>query len=789
MVWLKQVRPWLFAPPVCCAAAVLFFSAGAACAQGQAESARGAMARERIAADIDAARRARAAADAFAGAKEAAEKKAAALAKQQAADEVAAQAASKAAEETKALAAEKAQALKDARARAMADPKAGDALMMAQGDADDAQRAADDAAAALDVKLKELLQVSGDARAAQQDAEAAAALADVKGRAAGALEQKAESEAKQEKSLEDGVLGRKYWDASAAQANKGHLIAVALVDGAGEGGNPRAMRYDRLPSGERVALGGVCYARPAGKAWVESADWGKSGNPVDGAQAAKLDAVAALALGPFEPVAPDLIHGAVVWQSAIDEVNPGAASFYQSREREAPADEERREFVFYKQPGPAGGNLLQAVMEKTNWEGASRHVVINYFYRPKETTPPSTLPPEEKVAAAMRDVRSSLVRVDATFNSGARRIRVSGIVSGNDFDLTVQEAGKVTRQIVAGSDAWASRDGGRTWDKQAPDASYFRQLLALGPGGYDAMALESLWPLYALPGNANDYALSIPGGTASDAVFSLAAGPDGKPVLRGFRTQKQAPASDPPELYVNYEQMPPGRHGVLPPPGNPDAVPGDSANDTLEKAFGAMKSAPVRVELTMRRQEWPKEGAAPVDREVEMHIAGLVSGNDFDLTTDDFGKQGKVSARRIGVGGKVWQESVGSGKKKNAANNVAWKLCEGGDDVVRAPLYAVTEALLPVNARYYYEAAGTEKHGSETWLHIRCATPPIDRAPWREYWIQIGADGAPLGVRRCIDLSASRKAGAVESRDRTEVDYTPAKEGEKIAEPVEARND
>jgi len=76
---------------------------------------------------------------------------------------------------------------------------------------------------------------------------------------------------------------------------------------------------------------GSVFARPAGKGWLASSDWAKSGKPATEKQSTELDAVADLALRAFQPVAPDPKEGAVVWKPAKPGGRLGRSSFVQGR--------------------------------------------------------------------------------------------------------------------------------------------------------------------------------------------------------------------------------------------------------------------------------------------------------------------------------------------------------------------------------------------------------------------------------------------------------------------------
>ena len=98
----------------------------------------------------------------------------------------------------------------------------------------------------------------------------------------------------------------------------GHFIAVAQVRR--EGKPAVEFRYDSFPRVERVVgEDGVPFVRLAGKGWVKSADWGKSGTPAPAQRSAELDAVAEMAKKTFQADKPDAQEGLGCVEESIDQ--------------------------------------------------------------------------------------------------------------------------------------------------------------------------------------------------------------------------------------------------------------------------------------------------------------------------------------------------------------------------------------------------------------------------------------------------------------------------------------
>lgn len=82
-----------------------------------------------------------------------------------------------------------------------------------------------------------------------------------------------------------------WMENSRAAFAKNHLIAYVRLESLEGKPHSDECRYDRYPGRvERIQLAsGVSYARKQGKEWIESDDWGESGNPLITKEVAQLD--------------------------------------------------------------------------------------------------------------------------------------------------------------------------------------------------------------------------------------------------------------------------------------------------------------------------------------------------------------------------------------------------------------------------------------------------------------------------------------------------------------------
>ena len=73
--------------------------------------------------------------------------------------------------------------------------------------------------------------------------------------------------------------------------------------------------------------------------------------------------------------------------------------------------------------------------------------------------------PEAILAAAKKATENRALRVDARIEAN-KQMNISGIVAGNDFDLTIETVDGSKRQITLGDKSWVSEDGGKNWKNE-----------------------------------------------------------------------------------------------------------------------------------------------------------------------------------------------------------------------------------------------------------------------------------------------------------------------------------
>jgi hypothetical protein len=115
-------------------------------------------------------------------------------------------------------------------------------------------------------------------------------------------------------------------------------------------------------------------------------------------------------------------------------------------------------------------------------EGSHDFVVTDAIYEPISDQPPIIAPPgnphavaaepgpENLLMAAMKKMNEGVWEVKGTA-SFTKTIKLHGLLSGRDFDLTMEpEAGSAIRRLIVIKDkAWASADAGKTFHPGSPD--------------------------------------------------------------------------------------------------------------------------------------------------------------------------------------------------------------------------------------------------------------------------------------------------------------------------------
>ena len=70
--------------------------------------------------------------------------------------------------------------------------------------------------------------------------------------------------------------------------------------------------------------------------------------------------------------------------------------------------------------------------------------------------------PEAVLSAAKKFADAKAWSVQAHLNA-EKDMKISGIIFGKDFDLTIETVDGTRRQIALGDKGWSSDDGGKTW--------------------------------------------------------------------------------------------------------------------------------------------------------------------------------------------------------------------------------------------------------------------------------------------------------------------------------------
>ena len=413
------------------------------------------------------------------------------------------------------------------------------------------------------------------------------------------------------------------------------------------------------------------------------------------------------------------------------------------------------------------------------WQGEPARETICLFYPHEETSPRAGEGAWNRPVAALRAAAANPVKVDAVITTSSRT-RLAGTIAGRDFDFTIAADGKTSRQIAVGEKSWVSADGGKTWQEEkvtdrayfdkvrfpldaVADVALFRPVDRTFAGSNSGGATEwwfSTAPGYDLEGNPDlaAYRVAVKDGRALalrsfDGEFK---GPDGK--LAGV-------------VHAEYSAAQSSLK-VLPPPGGPAPVLAERPEEMLADAVKAMEGRMWHV-----RRSWQlldRAGNGAWDR--APYVVGLASGGDFDetITLPAAKGEGVLTTRRTGVGGNAWRSTDGG---------ATWK-----EDPVCLPSTVLPARLLGGGpALPLYDAVGTERHGSETWLRIRLAPGVgIAEANWH-FWLLLDKTGRAVLVRRCAWPNSDSREPYLQGKPGEMTysveDFTPAKEGDKIEPP------
>ncbi len=166
-----------------------------------------------------------------------------------------------------------------------------------------------------------------------------------------------------------------------------HLIAYVRLAHIGRKGGELEFRYDRYPDGpERVQRpDGATLARKKGKKWIESDDWGESGEPVDESVAEQTDAIIGYVDLPLKSKGEsrDKSQGAVVVrvsdQRTTKEGNEEIV-FEQGREHQTGINYPKFTFFRFKGAGPDDVTLSEFSGPVYDSGGAKVQLDVRYDY-------------------------------------------------------------------------------------------------------------------------------------------------------------------------------------------------------------------------------------------------------------------------------------------------------------------------------------------------------------------------------------------------------------------------
>jgi hypothetical protein len=346
----------------------------------------------------------------------------------------------------------------------------------------------------------------------------------------------------------------------------------------------------------------------------------------------------------------------------------------------------------------------------------------------KRSTASDQEKPEAILAAAKKISENRAWRVDARIESD-KQMKISGIIAGNDFDLTIETVDGTKRQITLGEKNWLSEDGAKTWkDGNAKDRRFYYLVHT---------------PIWFSPDQKIPPHERVPPekGEAENLLHVRFKAPqkvnyegdrpnwwiemeNGKPVairryhgpgvLEGSRDFVLTDA-----VYEPISDQP----AVVAPPGNPHAVAGEAGPEKLLMA--AMEK--------MNEGVWEVKGTASLSKTIKIH--GLLAGKDFDLTMES--EDGGPVQRQIVIGDKAWVSAEG-GKSFHPGTP---------DDRL---LYTLTHTpILSGRLEPQFEKVGTEQHDSDTWMHIRLKVDEqAEDSQLPHYWLALDAQGHARYIAR-----------------------------------------
>ena len=367
--------------------------------------------------------------------------------------------------------------------------------------------------------------------------------------------------------------------------------------------------------------------------------------------------------------------------------------------------------------------------------------------------------PADIVRAAKERMHGKPWKVEALVQ-GEKGFKVSGIVDGPDFDLTVETARGSSRQIAVAEQGWSSTNGGKAWKK---GGSIDRRYYFIAHTPIKFRADEKIPPFEKVEtSTSDDEALLHVRFIAPDKVSHEGDRPNVWIAMDGEKPiairRYAGPLGFENEYVIAQVRYAPvdGTKPIVPPPGNPAAAPaGDDAGALLGAALRKMQAGVWEVDAIVSR---PKKA----------RVRGLIAGREFDLTMEPEG--GGATIRQITMKDRGWlSDDGGQTWTKTSA--------EGGRgtyDWVHGPIDS--RGVLPP-----FESVGREERDGAPVLHLRLkVSEKLDSEKERpHYWLALNPEGQAQSVRR---YEGNLLQG--EQVIFCEADYRPAGKGAAIKPPT-----
>jgi tetratricopeptide (TPR) repeat protein len=370
----------------------------------------------------------------------------------------------------------------------------------------------------------------------------------------------------------------------------------------------------------------------------------------------------------------------------------------------------------------------------------------------KKSTASNQEKPEAILSAAKKFADAKAWNVDAYVNAD-KDMKISGIIFGEDFDLTIETLDGTTRHIALGDKSWSSNDGGKTWQQNKEIDRRFYYLMHT-PIKFSA---DEKIPPFATVGTEK---------LGDESLLHIRFVAPDKMTYEGDRPNYWFAMQDPKSPVIHRYWGPMGfentyvtdrvdytpntdEHPIIQPPGNPHAQAAPHGPEAL--LMDAMKK--------MSSGVWSVNGTVVVKKTIKAQ--GLLSGNDFDLTMEP-GVKPDTPMRLVVIKDKAWVCSDGE----------TWHAGSPNDRLIYnwAHIPIVSGHIEPA-----FEQVGTEQRNGQTWLHIKLKVAEANADPkeFPQYWLVLDPQGQAQYIGRAEMPMWSRGANQV---IHCSFDYAPAKE-------------